>query len=108
VTFNAHPHLPHLERIHDASDKLDVVARQRIDPSAAPHPFTADGRSTFDTLLQSRPGVFAGDLVVGDATLFSSTAGGVDSLKRLWTNLLERQNSSRASTAVPSTVESHQ
>jgi hypothetical protein len=90
TTFNAHPHLPNLERIDDARSALDVVAQQRIDLAAPPHPFTANGRSTFDALLQSRPGIFAGDLVVTDATLWSSTAGGLDSLKQLWLNVLGR------------------
>jgi hypothetical protein len=89
VTFNLHPHLPHLEPVGNAYAKLDVLARQAIDQSAPPHPFTADGRWTFDALLQSRLGVFAGDLVVGDATLWSSTAGGIESLERLWANLLK-------------------
>ena len=92
-TFNLHPHLPHFERLGDAAEKMEVLARQRIDLTAPPHPFTADGRATFDALLQSRPGVFAGDLLVGDATLWSSTAGGVDSLRRLWTNVALRQPS---------------
>jgi hypothetical protein len=91
ATFNLHPHLPHLERLGDAFAKLDVLARQAIDQSAPAHPRTADGRWTFGALLQSRPDIFAGDLVVGDATLWSSTAGGVESLKRLWTNLLKRR-----------------
>jgi len=90
TTFNRHPHLPHLERIGDAAEKLDVLVRQRIDLTAPPHPFTDNGRSTFDALLQSRPGVFAGDLLVSDATLWSSTAGGVDSLRRFWTNVAGR------------------
>lgn len=91
ATFNAHAHLPHLERIGGAVQKLDVVARQLIDPSAPPHPFSTDGRTTFDALLQSHPGVFAGDLVVGDSTLFSSTAGGLESLRHFWANILDRE-----------------
>jgi hypothetical protein len=90
TTFNLHPHLPHFERLGDNAGKLDVLARQRIDLTAPPHPFTQGGRTTFDALLQSRPGVFAGDLLVGDATLWSSTAGGVDSLRRFWTNIVQR------------------
>jgi hypothetical protein len=35
--------------------RLDVLAQQRIDPAAPPHPFTIGGRWTFDALLQSRP-----------------------------------------------------
>jgi hypothetical protein len=89
-TFNLHPHLPQFERLPDAADKLDVLVRQRIDLTAPPHSFTRNGRTTFDALLQSRPGVFAGNLLVGDATLWSSTAGGVASLRRLWTNVVER------------------
>jgi hypothetical protein len=90
TTFNLHPHLPHLERHGAATEKLDILVCQRIHPDAPPHPFTADGRVTFDSLLQSRAEVFRGDLLVGDTTLFSSTAGGVESLTRLWTNLLTR------------------
>jgi hypothetical protein len=90
TAFNSHPHLPQLERPEEATEKLDVLARQRVHPDAPPHPFTADGRETFDSLLQSRPGVFRGDLLVGDTTLFSSTAGGIEDLTRFWTNLLKR------------------
>ncbi|MGS0896938.1 hypothetical protein ACVBGC_31050 [Burkholderia stagnalis] len=89
ATFNLHPHLPHLERHDDAVAKLDVLARQRIDPAAPPHPF-AQTHASFDALLQSRADAFAGTLLVSDATLWSSTAGGVDSLRRLWTNVLQR------------------
>lgn len=90
ATFNLHPHLPHFERLGDAAETMAVLARQRIDPTAPPHPFTQSGRSTFDALLQSRPGVFAGDVLVSDSTLWSSTNGGVDSLRRLWSNVIER------------------
>ena len=93
-TFNLHPHLPHFERRGDAITKMEVLARQRIDLTAPPHPFTQDGRQTFDAMLQSRAGVFAGDLVVSDTTLWSSTAGGVDSLRHLWTNVVLRKDPS--------------
>jgi hypothetical protein len=89
-TFNLHPHLPHLARIGDALHKLEVVVRQRIEPTAPPHPFSRDGHDKFDSLLLSRPGVFQGALFVCDATLFSSTAGGLDSLQRFWTRIVER------------------
>ncbi|WCM24447.1 hypothetical protein NDK50_26925 [Paraburkholderia bryophila] len=88
-TFNLHAHLPQLERLGDAVEKLDVLVRQRIDLNAPPHPFTAD-RATFDALLQSRSDTFAGSLLVSDTTLWSSTAGGVDSLRELWTNVVQR------------------
>ncbi|WP_240975606.1 hypothetical protein [Paraburkholderia aromaticivorans] len=88
-TFNLHPHLPQLERFGEAVDKLDVLARQRIEPTAPLHPF-ALAHATFDALLQSRLDTFAGTLLVSDATLWSSTAGGVESLRELWTNVVQR------------------
>ncbi len=96
ATFNRHPHLPHLQRGDEAVDKLDVLARQRIQPDAPAHPFTAGGGLTFDALLQSRPEVFAGVLLVSDATLFTSTWGGVEHLRQLWTNLLLRHKPTEA------------
>jgi len=92
-TFNLHPHLPQLERIGDAVIKLDVLARQKIDLAAPPHPFVRN-RATFDALLQSRPDTFAGSLLVSDTTLWSSTAGGVESLRQLWTNVVQRPHRS--------------
>jgi hypothetical protein len=94
-TFNVHPHLPHFERLGDAVLKMDVLARQRIDLTAPAHPFIHNGRATFDALLYSGIGVFTGDVLVGDATLWSSTAGGLDSLRRLWTNIVQRPASAR-------------
>jgi hypothetical protein len=87
TTFNLHPHLPHLERLGDSVAKLDVLARQPIDPEAPPHPFTATGRRDFDALLQSTPDAFRGLLLICDTTTWSSTAGGVDSLQRFWRNV---------------------
>ena len=89
-TFNHHPHLPQLERIEASTTRMDVLARQRIDLAAPPHPFTLGGRQSFDALLQSRREVFAGTVLVSDTTLWSSTAGGIDSLRRLWSNLVQR------------------
>jgi hypothetical protein len=89
-SFNLHPHLPHLERLDPATERMEVLARQAIDPAAPPHPFTQDGRSTFDALLQSRRDTFAGKLLVCDTTMFSSTAGGVDNLRQLWSNVVLR------------------
>jgi hypothetical protein len=88
--FHLHPHLPQLERIGAATERMDVLARQRIDLTAPPHPFAQGGRSTFDALLQSRPDTFAGRLLVCDTTMFSSTAGGVQNLQRFWANLVQR------------------
>jgi hypothetical protein len=82
-TFNLHAHLPQLERVGECITRLDVLARQRIDLAAPPHPFTQGGRRSFDALLQSRPETFAGTLLVSDTTLWSSTAGGEDNLRRM-------------------------
>jgi hypothetical protein len=89
TTFNLHPHLPHFERLGDSVAKLDVLARQPIDLGAPPHPFTAGGRRDFDALLQTKPEIFPGRLLICDATTWSSTAGGVDSLKRFWRNVAQ-------------------
>ena len=94
VTFNLHPHFPQFERLGGAVNKLDVLVRQRIDLKAPSHPFTRSGRTTFNALLQSELGIFAGNLFVGDVTL--STAGGIDSLRQLWTNVLERPRALQA------------
>jgi hypothetical protein len=88
--FHLHPHLPQLERIGPSIERMDVLARQKIDPTAPPHPFTQGGRSSFDAILQSRPDTFAGKLLVCDTTLFSSTAGGAENLRRLWANMIQR------------------
>jgi hypothetical protein len=95
--FHLHPHLPQLERIGASIERMDVLARQKIDPAAPPHPFTQGGRSSFDALLQSRPDTFAGKLLVCDTTMFSSTAGGVENLRRFWANVILRPEASPAS-----------
>jgi hypothetical protein len=88
--FHLHPHLPQLERIGPSTERMEVLARQKIDMTAPPHPFTKGGRSSFDALLQSRPDTFAGKLLVCDTTMFSSTAGGVENLRRFWANMIQR------------------
>jgi hypothetical protein len=92
-------HLPQLERIGPSIEQMDVLARQKIDPAAPPHPFTQGGRSSFDALLQSRPDTFAGKLLVCDTTMFSSTAGGVENLRRFWANVILRPEAFPASIA---------
>jgi hypothetical protein len=89
-TFNLHPHLPQLERLGAATNRMAVLARQPIDRTAPPHPAMPADRTSFDALLQSRPETFAGTLLVSDTTLFSASAGGVENLRRLWSNLLAR------------------
>ncbi|SEO93724.1 hypothetical protein SAMN02800692_2885 [Luteibacter sp. UNC138MFCol5.1] len=95
-SFNTHPHLPHLERIGGARDRLDVLVQQQIEPTAHPNPFCDEGRRDFDAMLQSRTGVFDGTLLVCDSTLWSSTAGGIAQLQTFWSNVMQR---SKAATA---------
>jgi hypothetical protein len=87
-TFNLHPHLPHFEMLGDSPHKLDVLVEQLIDLEAPPHPFIEQGRKTFDALLQSKPNIFGGRLLICDATLWSSTAGGLGSLRQFWANMI--------------------
>jgi hypothetical protein len=86
-TFNLHPHLPHFEMLGDSPDKLDVLVEQPINLEAPPHPFVKQGRTTFDALLQSKPNVFRGRLLMCDATIWTSTNGGLASLRQLWANM---------------------
>jgi hypothetical protein len=92
-TFNLHPRLPHFAPPAGRPTKYDVLARQTINMAVPSHPFTETGRGDFDALLQARPEVCAGRLLVCDATMWSSAFGGLQSLQRFWTNLarLSRQ-----------------
>jgi hypothetical protein len=86
-TFHLHPHLPHFEMLGDSPDKLDVLVEQSIDLEAPPHPFVKQGRKAFDALLQSKPNVFGGRLLICDATIWTSTNGGLGSLRQFWANM---------------------
>ncbi|MEI9985521.1 MAG: hypothetical protein WDN69_21420 [Aliidongia sp.] len=90
ASFNLHPHLPHFELLGDSATRFDVLARQDVDLTAPPHPFVLAGGHRFNALLQTRPDVCAGSLLVCDTTLWSSTAGGVESLQRFWRNVVQR------------------
>jgi hypothetical protein len=85
-TFHLHPHLPHLEILGDSPQKLDVLVEQSIDLEAPPHPFINQGRRTFNALLQSKPNVFGGQLLICDATIWTSTNGGLGNLRQFWAN----------------------
>jgi hypothetical protein len=86
-SLNAHPHLPHFERLGASRELLEVLVRQRLDPGAPAHPFRTAGHSHFDAVLQATPAAAAGCLIVADATVWSSAAGGTESLERLWRNV---------------------
>jgi hypothetical protein len=91
-TFHLHPHLPHFEMLGDSPNKLDILVEQPIDLEAPPHPFVKQGRKTFDALLQSKPNVFGGRLLICDATIWSSTNGGLSSLRQFWANIARLGN----------------
>ena len=61
--FHLHPHLPQLERIGPSTERMDVLARQRIDLTAPPHPFTQGGCSSFDALSAIAPEYLRGKVV---------------------------------------------
>jgi hypothetical protein len=86
--LNLHPHLPHYERVGAGVNALEVLARQVVQPDAPAHPVIPGG-SDFDAILQSRPGVGLGRLVVCDATLWTSAFGGLDGLQTFWKNIIE-------------------
>jgi hypothetical protein len=90
TTFNLHPHLPHFEISSDSAGKIEVLARQEIDLEATPHPFVQAGNRSFNALLQTTRDFAAAALLVCDATTWSSTAGGLDSLHRFWHNVVRR------------------
>jgi hypothetical protein len=85
-TFNLHPHLPHLS-LPVMDETMDVLALQLVNPGAPPHPFVQAGHRAFNALLQARPNMFAGTLLVCDATMWSSAFQGLESLEIFWRNL---------------------
>jgi hypothetical protein len=85
--LNLHPHLPHYERVGAGADALEVLARQTVHREAPVHPVVGPGGG-FDAILQARPEAGLGRLVVCDATLWSSTAGGLRGLQVFWKNVI--------------------
>jgi hypothetical protein len=49
--------------------------------------FVQGGSRVFNALLQARPNVFPGTLLVCDATIWSSAFQGLESLEAFWRNL---------------------
>jgi hypothetical protein len=86
-TLNFHPHLPHYQITEENSKRIQLLARQLIDPDR-PHPFTAAGNTEFNCLLWMPPNEHrAGDIVLADSTHFTTLFGGTDSLEHFWRNL---------------------
>ncbi|MBB3265209.1 hypothetical protein FHW79_002829 [Azospirillum sp. OGB3] len=88
ITFNLHPHLPHLAVLPTGAYTVDVLAERVINPAATEHPFVLQGHRTFNALLRTRAGL-AGRVVIGDATLWSAAFQGLESLKAFWRNIAE-------------------
>jgi hypothetical protein len=87
-TFNLHPHLPHLHVPGALDSSVRVLARQLINPQAPRHPFVDAGNRYLNALVWIPPeGSRAGHVFVGDATLFTSAFGGLQSLETFWRNL---------------------
>lgn len=90
-TFNAHPHLPHLQPVGPAITSYKVLAQQQISTISSPHPFPNAGVSQFNALLWAPPtGNRAGHVLVCDATLWSAAFKGLESLTKFWRNLASR------------------
>jgi hypothetical protein len=85
--LNLHPHLPHFERLGSGGHALEILARQTVSLDAPPHPEAPAG-GAFDAILQARPEVGLGRLVVCDATLWTSAFGGLQGLQALWKNVI--------------------
>lgn len=86
ITFNRHPHLPHLDFSLTDDVEIDVLVHQHVNPEK-PHPFVSTN-FLFNALLALRaPQHWPGRIYVGDATLWSAAFEGIESLKRLWINL---------------------
>jgi len=88
TSFNLHPHLPHYEITTNDTSSIHVLAKQPIDMSRPPHPFTRAGNREFNAFVRLPPsGTRAGDILLADSTIFSTLFGVSASLKQFWLNL---------------------
>jgi hypothetical protein len=88
TNLNNHPHLPHYA-VTSEDAGLRVLARQPIDLTAPPHPFTVAGNKEFNALVWAPPsGKRAGNVLVADSTIFTTLFGADESLERFWRNLV--------------------
>jgi len=86
-TFCFHQHLPHYALTNNDDNRVQVLARQKVDPDR-PHPFTAAGNSEFNCLLWLPPThERAGDILMVDSTNFTTLFGGTESLSNFWKNI---------------------
>jgi hypothetical protein len=90
TTFNFHFHLPHYAVTSTDPKAAVVLAKQPIEMSGPPHPFTEAGNREFNTLVWVPPaGKRAADVLVCDSTVFSVLFGADDSLTHFWKNLVK-------------------
>jgi len=89
TSFSLHPHLPHYALTGEPGATVQVLATQKINPNARPHPFTDAGNGEFNALVVAPPaGDRGGTILVMDSTHFTgSLFGSSESLKRFWRNL---------------------
>jgi hypothetical protein len=80
-------HLPHYALTGADNGNVRVLARQPVDMTR-PHPFTEAGNRELNSVLWLPPdGARAGDILMADSTIFSTTFGIDESLRRLWKNI---------------------
>ncbi len=83
-----HMHLPHYAVTTEDTSMVHVLARQPIDLSRPPHPFTQMGNHEFNMILWMPPGgKRAGNILLADSTIFSSLFRVDESVKRFWKNI---------------------
>jgi len=71
----------------DSRDKLDVLAEQPLNLEAPPHPFVKQGADDFRCVAAIQTNVFRGRALICDATIWTSTNGGLESLRQFWSNV---------------------
>ncbi len=88
TTINFHPHLPHYE-VTDPEAAIYLLARQPLDLER-PHPFTMAGNAALNCLLWMPPaGNRSADILLVDATQFTTLSGAGESLRTFWKNLAQ-------------------
>ncbi len=86
--FNFHMHLPHYAITTQDVGSIHVLARQPIDLTRPPHPFTEAGNREFNNFVWMPPkGDRGGDVLLADSTIFSTLFGVDESLVNFWKNL---------------------
>jgi hypothetical protein len=89
-TIGAHAHLPHFAVTTDDPTSVRVLATQRVNPEAPPHPWVQAGNTEFNAVVWLPPnGERAADVLVTDLTRFMAMFGDKENLQRFWRNLAQ-------------------